>query len=178
MIILEGTDHVGKTHAAQVMCEIVGERLGRPPASLYGHMSRPREDFDHVTEYARRVRVGVQDRFHLGSIVYGRILGGGTFATARRMRVVQSYLRWSGCHVVVFLCDRSELARRLTASVNREEMYRHDQILDAGEAYRMLAGASNMGEPYADETVDVTDRWPTREELTAIVDRWWPKFMR
>ncbi len=178
MIILEGTDHVGKTTAAQAMCEIIGERLSRPPLTLYGHMSRPPESFDHVAEYMRAVRAGVQDRFHLGSIVYGRILGGGTFTLARRMRVVQAYLRWTGCHVVVFTCSRDMLRRRLAASVNKEQMYRQDQILDAGEAFRGLSVSSNLGEPYCDQVVDVTEKWPTREELTAVVDSWWAKFMQ
>jgi hypothetical protein len=177
MIILEGTDNVGKTTMAQTLCEIVSERTGLPAPGLYGHMSRPPADFDHGGEYFRNVRLGVQDRYHLGSIVYGRILGGGTFPHPRKMRVVQAYLRWMGCHVVIVTCQRDALRERLTKSVNREEMYRLDQILDAGDAYSALARSSNGGEPYCDEAVDVTRGWPGRKELEAVVDRWHRKFI-
>lgn len=178
MIILEGTDSVGKTMMAQTLCEIVAGRTGCGAQQLYGHMSRPPDDFDHVSEYMRGVRLGVQDRYHLGSIVYGRILGGGTFPQPRKMRVVQAYLRWMGCHVVIVTCSRDSLRERLMKDVSRrEEMYRVDQILDAGDAYAGLARSTNMGEPYCDELIDVTRSWPTRDQLSGIVDRWHQKFI-
>lgn len=177
MIILEGTDNVGKTHLAKRMCHVIAERTGKSPVELYGHMSRPPADFDHVASYMAGVRVGVQDRYHLGSIVYGKILGGGSFPTARRMRVVQEYLRWAGCLVVIVTSSRESLRRRMALEINRDEMYSQDRILDAGDAYRGLSTATNMGTPYCDLVLDVSDHWPDDKEMLKIVDAWWQRFM-
>ncbi len=86
MIVLEGADGVGKTTLARAIAEALNLKVR--------HMSRPDDDFDHVSGYMSLVGKHVQDRFHLGSVVYGRMLGfpGGS-ATSSQMRLVQRYLR-------------------------------------------------------------------------------------
>lgn len=177
MIILEGADHTGKTTFAQKICEILATRLGGSPSSYYGHMTRPSDDFDHVVGYMSQVTSRCQDRFHLGSIVYGYILCGGSFTTPRKMRVVQQYLRWRGCITVIMSCERDKLRKRLASAVDRKEMYSNDKILDANEAFRGLAFSTNSGVMYADHHIDVTDKWPDEDKATEIIDDWWKKFM-
>ena len=162
MIILEGADGTGKTHAAKKICDAWD--------LTYRHMSRPPEDFDHASEYVERVFDGVQDRFHLGALVYGRILGTGTYPSAETMRQVQAYLRWQGCLVVVLVADRDWLSEQLTENT-KKEMYSDSLILDANEAYRALSTASNRGEPYADIVYDVSDGWPTEDTYSEWVMR-------
>lgn len=163
MIILEGPDGVGKTHAAKRICSLWDLE--------YRHMSRPPEDFDHASEYTDRVFRGVQDRFHLGAIVYGRILGTGTYPTAESMRQTQAYLRWQGCLVVTMIADRDWLLEQLTSNT-KKEMYDDSLILDANDAYRMLSEATNRGEPYSDVLHDVSLGWPTEDQLRGWVERW------
>lgn len=177
MIILEGTDCVGKTTLATKLCEAIASRLGtKDPMSYYGHMGKPKPSFDHLAEYMSNVRCGVQDRYHLGSIVYGYILGGGTYLSARKMRVVQSYLSWVGCHTIIITCSRDSLRERLGKQI-RGELYRTDQILDAGDAYRGLAESKNNGTRYCDQIIDVTNGWPGDEDVESIVNAWFRKFM-
>jgi len=177
MIILEGTDHTGKTTFARKLCEILVTRYGSSASAYYAHMSRPPANFDHLSEYMSGVRFGVQDRYHLGSVVYGRLLSGGSFCSPHKMLLTQRYLKWSGCHVVVFTCDRDVLRGRLLSSVDREEMYSMEKILDAGDAYRGLAGSHNRGERWCDETIDVSNSWPSDDDATRIVNEWERKFL-
>lgn len=185
MIILEGADGVGKTTAAWTMCKYLQSLEATPPSDVghtghkfYGHMSRPPEDFDHLSEYMDRVRYGVQDRFHLGSIVYGYILGGGTYPSPQIMRVVQRYLVWQGCYVIIFHAQRHWLKQHMQELLEkRNEMYRLDQILDANDAFRGLLCSSNRGEPYAHAGIDVTDgKFPDEATLKMHVEIWRKRF--
>jgi broad-specificity NMP kinase len=164
MLIIEGADGVGKTTAALRLCTMSGlERR---------HMSRPPEDYDHLSEYVDGVHRGVQDRYHLGSIVYGRMLGRGTYPTAAEMRLVQAYLRWQGCLVVVLTADRPWLEERLLQNP-KEEMYSNELILDANDSYRSLAHSTNRGEPYADVVHNVSRLgWPNDDNLREWTERW------
>lgn len=178
MIILEGTDHTGKTTFAKLLCEKIAAQFGGPSINYYRHMTKPREDFDHVAGYMDGIGTWVQDRYHLGSLVYGRILGGGCYPSARRMRIVQAYLRWRGCLTVIFTCSRDSLHERLKKSVDKEEMYRHDQILDAGDAYNGLSVSRNVNEDYCDFTIDVTDKFPDENTAETVMAMWRARYLR
>jgi hypothetical protein len=94
------------------------------------------------------------------------------------MRIVQAYLNWRGCITVIFTCQRDVLAKRLAESVSKEEMYRADQILDAGDAYYALTKSTNDGEPYCDFHIDVTDKFPGEKEAENIFGVWKSRFLR
>ncbi len=173
-MILEGADKTGKTTAAQSLCEMMSKELGDgAPGKFYSHMSRPPANFDHVVGYMDPVRACVQDRFHLGAIAYGRILGCGGCPTPREMLTVQRYLRWQGCVVVVFHAQRNWLSHQLLSQVDiDEEMYKFDQILDVNDVFTALARTHNRGEAYADYSFDVTDGWPGEEVLGGWFSDW------
>lgn len=180
MIILEGADGVGKSTLAQSLAERLAETVGGDRVdwrSVYRHMTRPPDDFDHLTGYLD-VSGRVQDRYHLGAIVYGQLLGLGGYPTASRMRLVQRYLRWQGCITVVLHGERDWLRERLRVSP-KAEMYSIDRILDANDAYRALVGSSNRGEPYCQLSWDVTLRgWPGAQFVETIVKTWRDVWLR
>lgn len=70
MFIIEGPDDLGKTTFANKVVKRVNES-GLPYPAYYSHMTRPPVSFNFSTDYVDRMSVyGVQDRFHLGGIVY------------------------------------------------------------------------------------------------------------
>lgn len=173
MIILEGADCVGKTTAAHKLCEIIKARYRSDAMTrtLYRHMTKPSNEFDHFADYLHLVHEGVQDRFHLGSIVYGKMLGCGNYPTSRKMRCLQRYLRWSGCFTVIMTAERKWLSDQLDKSA-KSEMYAKEQILDANECYKALASSHNREEAWCDLALDVTTSWPSDATLERIVDLW------
>lgn len=174
MLIIEGPDGVGKTTAANALCGTFSEHFGGEPREYYAHMTRPEPSFDHVQGYMDMVRCGVQDRFHLGCITYGKILGSGGHATAREMLVVQRYLEWQGClTVILYSSSRDWLRKHLVKMASRKEMYALDQILDVNTVYDALSSSSNRGEPYASYSWDVSVRgFPAEKNLNFWFQRW------
>jgi len=175
MIILDGSDCVGKTTTAERLRALAGPTVGLELG--YRHLSRPPPDFDHMREYMEGVGQHVQDRYHLSSIVYGKILGGGTYISARRMLTVQRYLRWQGALVVVFYGGREWLRDQLAKSV-KKEMYSREQILDANDAFKALATVQSRGEPLCDMSIDVSAGWPTDETLKGLLTAWGERWTR
>jgi hypothetical protein len=179
MIIIEGTDGVGKTSFCRKLADEFVSQMGSTAAGWYNHMSRPPENFNHVAGYMRMVRAGVQDRFHLGSIVYGKILGCGCYPTPRKMALVQRYLEWQGCYIVVMRAERDWLKRELLARPDLDkEMYQLEQILDANDAFTALSNSHNRDNVWAHEVIDVTDGWPGAVAATRIFDIWKARWQR
>lgn len=170
MIIVEGSDNLGKTTACRKLAEMIAEETKRPADQCYRHLSKPPDDFEHVREYMERVGAHAQDRFHLGAITYGRLTGNGNCPSATRMKLVQRYLRWQGCIVVVVHAERDWLRR---SQFNKDEMYRLDTILDVNDAYRALLRTTNRGEPYHDVEHDVSkDGFPDDKVLRGWLEAW------
>lgn len=172
MIIIEGADGVGKTTLAKALATAL--ELSTESQIKVRNMTRPDEGFDHMAGYMGLVGKHIQDRFHLGSLVYGQMIGapGGT-ATPSQMRLVQRYLRWRGVVTVVLHCQRDTLKARLRGDA-KDEMYDEQTILSANDAYRGLLHCSNNGEPWQDLALDVTDRWPDvdDEPIQQLIERW------
>lgn len=169
MIILEGADCTGKTTAAKRLVEIMSEVTKRE--ARYSHMSKPPEDFDHLTEYVKNIRLGVQDRYHLGSIVYGAMLGRGSSLSAPRMELVQRHLEWQGCLVVIMHASRERLREILSAS-DKAEMYSSEDILRANDCYKVLAQSTNRGLKYCNVDFNVDRGFPKEETLRQWVQQW------
>lgn len=174
MIIIEGSDNLGKTVAAHKLSALIADHLKLKPDACYRHMTKPPDDFDHVREYMEMLKAVAQDRFHLGAITYGRLTGNGNCPTSRDMRMVQRYLRWQGCITVVLHSERDWLRKQRTS---KEEMYGLETILDVNEAYRALIRTTNRGEPYHDFEHDVSKHgYPDEKKLaewfSAWRDRW------
>lgn len=130
MIIIEGADAVGKTTLAKRLAEKLGYE--------YRHMTKPPEGFDYFYGFTDAVKSGVvQDRFHLGQLVYGAKLGKHTHLGPEAFAQLISHLRpW--VFTIVVVENEERLRRRLLAST-REEMYNVDEILEANREYKKVA---------------------------------------
>jgi len=156
MIIIEGADHTGKTTFAKSF------------ELPYRHMLRPDANYDHLTEYVKGIFPGVQDRYHIGSVVYGMMLRSGSHPTYRQMKIIHRYLQWAGCYIIIMHCDPKVLRQRLEES-DRDEMYKIPDILAANDAYRSIMKNSIVN---ASLCIDVTDKWPGVEERDDILTVW------
>jgi len=174
MIIIEGSDQLGKTTLArklsiQLSSVLYGDE--DHTERVYRHMTRPPDGFDHLTGYVERVGPHVWDRFHLGALAYGRLTGNGGCPNPRQMLWVQRYLRWQGAIVIVMHADRWWLKEHLDST--REEMYSKQTILDVNDIFVMISRSSNHGEKYCDFSIDVTDgAWPNEQTVEMLVNTW------
>lgn len=151
MLILEGADCLGKTMAAKRLVELAHTNQFEYPVS-YAHMSRPNQYFDFHTHYLDMIsRFAVQDRFHLGSLVWHR----GVMDEAK-LRVIEGWLLSVGSLVVVFATDDETWYADHLKHSTKPEMFELDQIIEANRQFMTMIGLGfNGGEleayPHVDE---------------------------
>jgi thymidylate kinase len=135
MLIVEGTDCVGKTTLAQ--------KLVRELASdgyVYAHFTRLPEGFDYCGNYISRAsRRIVQDRYHMSQWAYcvARKEPMDEKLTAEKYRIVDAHLRMLGGYTVIVMAHES-LIRRRFQELHGREMYDVEQILEAQRAFEFV----------------------------------------
>lgn len=137
-ILVEGADQVGKT----TFCEKLGEAFGLSVQ----HMSAPPEGESYgLSHYVRAFREpGVYDRAHMGTIVYGEILGyHKNSLTPNLFRSLENYLIFNECYLFVITAEPKLLSERIQQN-NREEMCNEEEILIANLMYYELAEKSQF----------------------------------
>ena len=133
-IIIEGTDHVGKTTLAN--------KLG----TKIGHMSKPSTVYC-LSDYIQRLcntETQVWDRFHLGGIVYGQMLGlHPSNITFQEIEMLHRFMDWRGDVLVVITAEPEFLASRLDTA-GKVEMFSRDMILKANTGFEVLVEAFGL----------------------------------
>jgi len=167
MIILEGPDNVGKTVAAKKL-------VGMVPGGHYVHYSKPPDGFDYWFDYLKDLNPGVVlDRFHLGAIAYGTILGGHEHTVSRvQWACLMRMLRYMGAMTVIMYDSNEESYCKRVAGTTREEMYSAEKQKIVNRVYRTLATAHiETGVPYCDLRYDLAEHgFPTDETLQSWID--------
>lgn len=126
MLIVEGTDLVGKT----TFCRKLLEHL---PAHIYAHFSRLPPQFDYYWGYVDRMsRHVVQDRFHMSELAYAWARGEEPHISPEQYRLIDAELRRLGAYtVLVVVDDRALLKDRMRVG----EMYDFDTICKANDRF-------------------------------------------
>lgn len=130
MIVIEGTDGVGKTYLAH---RLVKELEDTYPM-VYSHLSRLPLSWQFPDSYEDHVqRFTVRDRFHMSELVYTELRGEQQSLLPAHYRLVDAWLREVGAVTVLITCDGD----RLQPS-DRNEMYSFDAIYKANKLYEAL----------------------------------------
>lgn len=168
MIIVEGADLVGKSTLARALADVTGLR--------YQHQDKPSPGYNYLThglpEVLKHHGEVVQDRFHLGEIVYGSVLGDGagrTTTLAEMSSLQNELLRLCVPTVVVYFSDGDMFEEHVRNQFDEErELYDVDTILWANAAYRILAENKRMHIKW-----DVSELgWPIVENILTMCTIW------
>ena len=119
IIILEGPDGVGKTTLAdaieaQVDGPVVRFRQGPPPDDSMAALHYM-DGIDSIMEARQNDTTVIVDRFHVGELVYGPLLRGGSGITVDEATVIDMRLEGIGAALVHCTLDPAEMVRRLYA---------------------------------------------------------------
>lgn len=170
-LILEGPDHVGKTTFANLLVK-EAEALGLP--AHYSHMSKPPKNFDWYRNYLQRAQpFAVQDRFHLGGIVYGKLYH-GTEITPNSLRMLDAHLALQGSMTIVMYHGSDDTyAQRLEESP-KEEMFDPKSLIAVNQMYRGIVRSELVGYEF-DITgeIDLDCGFPDVTIAKDIVRRWY-----
>lgn len=164
MLIIEGSDNLGKTKAAKRLLELSRSMAEWEHPTYYSHMSRPHPSFNFSTDYIPRMSVdAIQDRFHLGSLVWHQGV-----MTDVKLRWLEGHLRIRGSFIVIFVAsDRDWYDKHLQGSP-KPEMFGHHALLNANDKYRSLVDSVDH-----DIVVDVSgEKWPDDAMLYEWLTEW------
>lgn len=132
MFILEGADLVGKTTLAK---RILERPVMQHRGYTYAHLSRPPCGFDHYWDYIGMMnRHVVQDRFHMGELVYRSVLKQDTPLTPYMIRLIDAQLRLIGAYTVIVIATRDMIKAR---AKQRAEPLDVEQIIRINDAYQL-----------------------------------------
>lgn len=176
MIIIEGSDLVGKTTLAKMLCE-------HPALSgyWYHHLTRPPKSFDYCQGYMNMAcHEYVQDRYHMSEPVYACVRGDIPGIDPEQYRIVDAHLRMMGTLTVVIVAqDDSDLRARFNALDQRVEMYHVEQIVHVNALFNSIVSHrvqlnTSIGEYHMDWDIVIrtkgVDDYPSDEEVDKIID--------
>jgi len=170
MLVVEGTDLVGKT----TLCRALLERLntgkvggGRPWS--YAHLGALPREWDYVTDYVQRTNPRVvQDRWFHSELAYGPVVRSGSKLGAREWRLADAWFRLMGGFTIVVTASDDALRRRYERCA-RSQLFTADQIVAVNERFRALC--ENNAGSFADVVLNCGDGFPTDDDhIDSAVD--------
>jgi len=160
MIILEGSDCVGKTTAAKSLVGWTEARI------VHAGVKPPGYDF--VGQRMAELQPGfIHDRFHLSAFVYGFLLKcHDTNLTQSGMLGLMRWIRWNRVPVIIlFDSDHDDYRKRILAR-KRVDEFDLEVCCAANRMYQFLVHQDVAGEPFCTTAWDIsTMGWPTKEGI-------------
>lgn len=139
MIIVEGTDLVGKTTLAHRLIRAICATVDGK--AYYSHLGVPPAAWDHSSDYLDMMRRDVvQDRLYLSEVAYGRTIRGTTFLTLDDVAWLDAQVEIRGGLHVIVTADSAALEERY-AKYGEREVFSLAQIRGANNEFAQLASA-------------------------------------
>ena len=169
MLILEGSDCLGKTTFAKTLLK-VADNVGRYP-TFYSHMSRPNSKFDFFKDYRDMMSIyAIQDRFHIGGIVWHDAID------KHALSIIEGWLHSIGSMTILFYASDEAWYRKKIEEDDRGNMLSLDCMDRANGVYGMMAEGCYELHPKIDYFFDIKDNWyPTEEDAEKIIKEWFDR---
>jgi hypothetical protein len=131
MLIIEGSDCLGKTTLAKTIVRQVSE-MGIPV--VYSWMTRPNEDrFDFFHNYKDMMNpCAVQDRFHLGGLAYHE-----NKIPLMNLQIINSWIHSIGGLIVVLYARDQEWYRKLLKEDDRRSILSIDAMCKGNDWFNV-----------------------------------------
>lgn len=138
MIIIEGTDLVGKTVLCHHLVRML-DKLGAP--HIYAHISKLPDAFHPYSDYIPLINPNVvQDRFHLSRQTYGAVFKNQHVNTRDVHRLLDAHVRLAHGFIVVITMPPD----RLRLLMRDDEMYDIDGIIAVNEEFCKLVKSGEV----------------------------------
>jgi thymidylate kinase len=175
MIIIEGTDLLGKTTFAK---KLVAAAPLVDKGYIYKHFSRLPDGFNRYWGYLEHAASrSVQDRFHMSEIAYCYARGEDSSRLSPwAYKMVDGYLRCMCAYTVVFTAEDDLIRERYG---EREEMYDLGIILRANSVFLEITDDQSFAyndERYSGIDVDACihltkeNPWPSEQDLRNVLN--------
>lgn len=137
MIVIEGTDCVGKTTLARKLVERLNffsdGKLGEN--WFYAHLSSPSDGWDYYWDYVRLMQQNIiLDRFYMSELAYRTVKEDTTpRINPDHIPFLEAGLLMMGAVTVVLVGDHTEITARYS---EKPEMFKLDKVLAVNEWFR------------------------------------------
>lgn len=169
MLIIEGSDCLGKTTLANSILKRVNE-IAPKLSAVISHMTRPDENtFDFFTDYFPMIiPTVIQDRFHLGSLAYH-----DNKMTPENLRIIEGQIFSRGGFVVVLYASNfRRYWERLQQDTRSSILSKECQAEANRRFYLMVHDTTNRCRPIIDISYDVLPLFVSQVCINEIVDLW------
>lgn len=171
MLIIEGSDCLGKTTLAKEIVRRVSER-GIPV--VYSWMTRPNEKlFDFFNAYRQMMNpCAVQDRFHFGGMAYHE-----NKIPPINLQIINSWIHSIGGMIIVLYAAHRERYRKLLEDDERGNLLPIDKLCRGNDwfnVWKETAGADysfNIVPKVWPKDSDILNYVKT-EDINEIIDEW------
>lgn len=179
MFIIEGTDETGKTTLANKIVDYVNKELWRSKIrAYYRHMSKPPANWDYFHDVLRNMNPGVvQDRFHLGGLVWGKLVHGHRY-TPEKFHLLEAHLDLIGAYRIVMVCEHSLLRKRLSSC--KEQMFNPEIVVKGNVEFGDIAkgqhitARGDMYSPRVDRLFVATEECPyVTDQMVGVMAYEW-----
>lgn len=155
MLIIEGTDLVGKTTFARKLVTYLNE-LNQ--VVIYTHFGRLPDGWDYYWDYLEHMnRRVVMDRFIMSEVCYGVTTRGHTHIDPQAYRLLDARLRFHNAVTVIITGSTEFLERQYSKHADRE-MFELSDVLSVNALFREIASRHQLRFGQDEWKMDV-DHW-------------------
>ena len=151
MIVIEGTDLVGKTSLCNVLLKTLHEN-GYP--LIPQHFGLLEDDWDFYWDYLPFInRRTVMDRFTMSEVVYGNVIRDRSRISPETYRLLDAHMRLQGTVTVVVTASDEWLESQLDRKYDgQREKFQPEQILAVNAGFKALLDTCyDKRHPWANE---------------------------
>jgi hypothetical protein len=169
MLVIEGSDGLGKTTFAKAIVRYVVEHDYYPV--MYSHMTRQNGSFNFFEQYKPFCNpFTVQDRFHLGGIAYHT-----KKITLNRLRIIEGWIHGQGGQVIILYCPDFHQYEKYIEQDLRGNLLDTDLLIEANRRYYCMAEERSHPQPIFDEAIAVKPEeqiYPNEDTVERVAEEW------
>lgn len=175
MIVVEGTDNLGKTTLCNALVKEINAR-GLP--HVYTHFGKLSDSFDRVWDYLPHMNpCVVMDRFYMSRQAYGKALKNQRTLNFEQYRLLDAWLRMHRGYTVLVVASDDRLKDDWLGDRGKPELYTLDQAVKVNAQFKKCRSLLECDIDYYIE-LDLSDdeiEWPSNHVdaiINAYMDRW------
>ncbi len=174
MLIIEGSDCLGKTTFANLLFEVAKEMIhnqGLHHIVYQRHMTRPIPSFDFFYDYQDMIsKFAIQDRFHLGGIVWHDKI------SQAELEIIEGWLQSVGSMTVIFYTSEMEWYRERLGEDERGNLLSIDKMFQANVDYKDMVHRIYKRTPKVNCAFNMNGiNYPTRSDAVGIINAWFER---
>lgn len=168
MLIIEGSDNLGKTTFAKKLIKYIWDHDKYP--CMYSHMTRPNEaTFDFFKDYEMMINpYTIQDRFHLGAIAYHE-----NKITTEHLNRIDEWIRDAAGFVVLLFAEDEDWYRKWLSKDRRGNLLTNDKLCKANSIFTQIATQEHSLHPDFAYAFDLSNgHFVSDKNIELIAERW------